>query len=60
MLPWIKYYAKIGEVLTYYLSVDVILCRHKEIKSIYHTLKTSGQYSIFYAKVVLMQIAIFL
>ena len=42
--------------LTYNSSVDVLFI-HKEIISICHKLKTSGQYSVFYAKVALMQIA---
>ena len=34
-----------------------ILFRHKEIISICHSLKTSGQYSVFYSNVAMMQIA---
>ena len=57
MLPLIKYSTKIGEFLIYYFSIDVILFRHKEIISVYHTLKTSEYCSLFYAKVDLMQLA---
>ena len=56
MLPLINYLAKSYEGLTYNSSVN-ILCIHKEIISICHTLKTPGQYSVFYAKVAIMQIA---
>ena len=37
-------------------SVDMLF-RHKQIISIRHTLNTSRQYSVFYAKVAMMQIA---
>ena len=48
--------SKVIEGLIYNSSED-ILFRHKEIISICHTLKTSGQYSVFYAKMAVMQIA---
>ena len=56
MLLLINYLVKSCEGLIYNSPVD-ILFRHKEIISICHKLKTSGQYSVFYAKSVLMQIA---
>ena len=56
MRPLIDYEAKSCEGLVNTSSVD-ILVRHKEIMSICHTLKTSGQYSVFYAKVTVVQTA---
>ena len=54
MLPFINYKTKSCEGLTYNSSVD-ILFRPKLIISICNTLKTSGQYSVFYAKVAIIQ-----
>ena len=56
MLPLRNYLAKSCEGLQYNSTVD-ILFRHNEIISICHTLKPSWQYSVFYAKVAIMQTA---
>ena len=54
MLPLINYLVKSCEGPTFNSSVD-ILFRHKEIMSICHMLKSSGQYSVFYVYVALLQ-----